>query len=209
MEAAFYICQYPDSRAKEQLASVLGLHRQKLIVWFQNRRARMRNDKSEEKTTRPREPNLLAFSPPCPGPMHFRSCSGWLRQRGPLPQSLSPSPAQPSTPLFTQCSQPGPSSLPPRLSSPPGTQRPTPSLPPSSAAPSPSPCPVSPGFLQHRHSTAMRKRWMLRMMRMRIATAAKKMEVKRNDTQPELAELLIACSYQLSLILLWKLEQIT
>lgn len=62
MEAAFYICQYPDSKAKEQLASELGLHRQKLIVWFQNRRARCRNDKSEERTARPKEPNLLAFS---------------------------------------------------------------------------------------------------------------------------------------------------
>lgn len=59
LEAAFYICSYPDSSTKEKLARALGLDRVRIMVWFQNRRARSRKHLNKAS----KEPNLERFSP--------------------------------------------------------------------------------------------------------------------------------------------------
>ena len=44
LEGAFYICPYPDSNAKNELAKDLGLEPVVIKTWLQNRRAKERKN---------------------------------------------------------------------------------------------------------------------------------------------------------------------
>ena len=49
LEASYYICEYPDTPAKQMVADALGFAHSTITVWFQNRRARGRRNKWKTK----------------------------------------------------------------------------------------------------------------------------------------------------------------